>query len=356
MPAVGAPSPDEGLAPGSEVPTGTVLECQLELVLHGADAVLAGHPVEIRAMKQVDERSWRAVRTSQELSSDLGVVSMSFPCDMRLSLRSSGWVWANQPERVVVREGMVPMHIQLRPELTVRLFVHGGGGPKAEGVRFHLPGDDVGQPVPPEGLLIPGLRMSEVAGEIRSSNLPTRSWRPARSDELEILRPGLVDAVVIIGDMQRSWLELGKDLDELVEGVLCVSQGERGQKCKFYQGVWRCPCGPPASLGLYGRRWDVGLLRPLVSPDLKLEQLPEVESLCLSLPQVEEVGARLAAQPGGVAGGLLLGGLPRAVVPGKEVCLRLPSGEDVDLSLTGTATGAWTVRAEGQGRQELSSP
>ncbi len=156
--------------------------------------------------------------------------------------------------------------------------------------------------------------------------------------------------------MQRGWVELGKDLVEMVEGVLCVSQGERGQKCKFYQGVWRCPCGPPASLGLYGRRWDVGLLRPLVSPDLKLEQLPEVESLCLSLPQVEEVGARLAAQPGGVAGGLLLGGLPRAVVPGKEVCLRLPSGEDVDLSLTGTATGAWTVRAEGQGRQELSSP
>jgi hypothetical protein len=307
-------------------------------------------------MKQIDERSWRAIWTSQELSSDLGVVSTSFPCDMRLSLSSSGWVWANQPERVVVREGMEPLQIQLRPALTVRLFVHGGDGPKAEGVRFHLPGDEVGQPVPQEGLLIPGLRMSEVAGEIRSSNLPTRSWRPARSDEVEILRPGLVDAVVILGDMQRSWLELGQDLDELVEGVLCVSQGERGQKCKFYQGVWRCPCGPPASLGLYGRSWDVGLVRPLVSPDLKLEQLPEAESLCVSLPQIQEVGARLSAQPHGVAGGLLLGGLPRAVVPGKDVCLRLPRGEDVDLSLGGTATGAWTVRAEGQGHQELSSP
>jgi hypothetical protein len=89
---------------------------------------------------------------------------------------------------------------------------------------------------------------------------------------------------------------------------------------------------------------------------LKLEKLPEAESLCLSLPQVEEAGAHLAAQPRGVAGGLLLGGLPRAVVPGKEVCLSLPRGEDVDLSLSGTATGSWTVRAQGQGRQELPSP
>ena len=306
-------------------------------------------------MQQTDERSWRAVETQVLTSDAAGEVHTQFPCDLRLSLHSPGWMWANQPNRVVVREGMGPIQVQLLPELTVRLFVHGGDGPKAQNVRFHRPGDEVGQPVPHQGLMLYGLQMSEVAGEIRSSNLPTRSWRPARSDQLADVQPGLVEAVVIVGAIQKSWLQISRGAAEGIEGVLCVADGVRGKQCKFYQGVWRCPCGPPASLGLYGSRWAVGLIRPLQGADMQLDSLPEVENLCLALPQVKQPGATLIVQPRGVDGGLLLGGLPYPVVPDQELCLRLPRGEDVDLTLRGTATGSWTVNSRGQGRMDLSS-
>ncbi len=330
-------------------------QCPLRLLLKGPKAPLASHPVSIRAMKQMNERSWRALWTKEVMSDERGEVSVQFPCDMRLSLSSSGWMWANQPDRVVVRRGMEPLRVQLLPELTVRLYVHGGDGPKPKNVRFHRPGDEIGEPVPHQGLMIEGLRMSEVAGEIRSSNLPPRSWRPARSDQLEQLQPGLLDAVVVLGDIQRSWLQLTDELNAQVEGVLCLEDGKRGSKCTFYQGVWRCPCGPPATLGIYGKGWDVGFTRPLPGPDLLLDSLPKSETLCFALPQVKEAGARLVAQPKGVDGGLLLGGMPKAVLPGKETCFRLPQGEWIELSLSGASRGSWTLRSEGQGTQELFS-
>jgi hypothetical protein len=264
-------------------------------------------------------------------------------------------MWSNQPARLILRDGMAPLKVIMVPELTVRLFVHGGKGPAAEDVRFHRPGDEIGQPVPREGLVIPGLRMSEVAGEIRSANLPTRQWRPFRSDELEQIRPGMQEAVVVVGDIPSTWLELGAGIKDDVEGVFCLGDGKRGKKCLLHQGVWRCPCPPGASLGLYGPRWDVGVVRSTESADLLLQTLPEGEPLCLRFPEVRAPGSSVAAQPAGIAGGLLLGGLPRPVQPGEELCFKLPRGEPVDLLLRGPVTGSWTVTAAGQGSAELLS-
>jgi hypothetical protein len=358
MLALGAACSESSVEPSplaSPAPAKQYEMCPLRVVLRGTDGVLASHSLEIRAMEQSDERSWRAVEIQQLLSNERGEINADFPCGLRLSLHSSGWMWASQPDRVVVGPDMKPLEVRLLPELSVRLYVHGGEGPEAKDVRFHRSGDEVGQPVPREGLLIPGLRMSEVAGEIRSSNLPSRSWRPARSDEIETVQPGLVEAVVIMGDIQRSWLQLDDALDEAVEGALCISEGTRGKSCKLYQGVWRCPCGPPASLGLYGPRWDVGLIRPLTGPDMQISSLPDGETLCLDLPQVKVKGASLLAQPSGIEGGVLLGGLPRQIVPGRAVCLKLPHGEAIDVTLRGSSTGLWTLRSEGQGTLELSS-
>ena len=349
--ASSAPDPVEPAAPGEQFP-----KCSVQLRVASSDGPMAAQQLEVLAMQQVDERAWSAI-AKQSLTTDAeGSAQALLPCDTRLSLRSSGWMWANQPDRLVLREGMAPIDIVLVPELTLRLFVHGGKGPAPQAVRFHRPGDEVGQPVPREGLVIPGLRMSEVAGEIRSANLPPRQWRPSRSHELEQISPGMHEAVVIIGDIQQSWLQLSPALRGAVEGAICIVDGQRSERCISHQGVWRCPCAPGASLGLYGPRWDVAVVRRLDSPDLRLETLPDGEQMCLRFPGVSAAGATVVTQPAGVSGGLLLGGLPRPLAVGGEVCLSLPRGEAIDVGLQGSASGSWTLVGEGQASVELHSP
>jgi hypothetical protein len=349
--AASAAEPAEPATPAAVLP-----ECSVQLRVASSDGPMAGQQLELLAMQQVDERAWSAIAKLSVTTDTEGFAQALLPCDTRLSLRSSGWMWANQPDRLVLRESMAPIEIVLLPELTLRLFVHGGKGPAAQDVRFHRKGDEVGQPVPREGLVIPGLRMSEVAGEIRSANLPPRQWRPSRSDEIEQISPGMHEAVVIVGDIRQSWLELSPDLRGAIDGALCIVDGQRGDRCIFHQGVWRCPCPPGASIGLYGSRWDVAVVRRLDGPDLLLETLPEAEQLCLRFPEVRAAGAMVITQPAGVSGGLLLGGLPRPLAPGGEVCLRLARGEATDVGLQGSASGTWTVVSEGQASVELHLP
>ncbi len=78
--------------------------------------------------------------------------------------------------------------------------------------------------------------------------------------------------------------------------------------------------------------------------------------MCLAFPDVTAAGVRLTVQPAGVSGGLLLGGLPRPLAAGSEVCLKLARGEAVDLQLVGSAGGPWSVTPDGQGRLELPPP
>ena len=338
-------------SPGDQLPS-----CPVQLQVTGHSGPLAGLSIDLRAMKQVDERVWKAIASTTVLTAADGSVGTQLPCGTALSLSSSGWMWANQRDKVLVHESMQPVQVELLPELTVRLFVHGGKGPKVKDARFHAPGDELGQPVPHEGLIIPGVRMTEVAGEIRSANLPSRLWWPQRSEELEQVRPGMFDAVVVLGDIQQIWMQLNPALARALEGALCVVDGQRRERCTYYQGLWRCPCPPGSSLGLYGPRWDVGIVRKLDGPDLLLDTLPEAESLCLAFPGVSAAGVSLNAQPAGVSGGLLLGGMPRPLTAGSEVCLKLAHGEAVDLQLAGSAGGPWWVTPDGLGRLELPPP
>ncbi len=330
--------------------------CPVELRLRNTEGPLVGLAVELRAMHQVDERSWRSRQQQDHRSDAQGQVSAALDCGARLSLFASGWMWRNPPESLLIEQGMAPIDVLLIPELTVRLFVHGGDGPAPEDPRFHRPGDEQGQSIPYGGLFIEGVSRSQVVGEIRSANLPPRAWRPARSDQVEDISPGLMEAVVVLGDIRHSWVELADSLESEVEGVVCIADGKRAGACRRVQGMWRCPCGPPASVALYGPRWQIAVVRPLLGAELRVEKLPPSEELCLGFPALRPGDHRLVAQPAGVSGGLLLGGLPVTVTPGRDLCLRLPRDEAVELRLEGPAAGTWTLTSQGQGRLDLSTP
>ena len=252
----GSNAPEPPLSGGTlqpQPPAPAAALCSLRGQLVGPEGVLDRLEVEMSSSVPTSDRTWTGVASATATSGVDGRFGFEVPCGARVDLSVDGWSWINAPNTWLAEAEMPEMRVALAPEISVRLFVQGGNGPRPEGVQFLRPGDTVGVPVPYEGLALIGIGLHRLAGEIRSADLPSRPWRLVRSDDLEELGPGHYEAVVILGRVPTCWVGMApKDFVE-VGGVHCIVDDGRGDACRRTQGIWRCDCPVGSSVGIHGK-------------------------------------------------------------------------------------------------------